>query len=42
MNTSYILVIEDDFQNRMPLRDVLSAVGYKFREATRADEVIRE
>ena len=41
MITSYILVVEDDFQNRMPLRDVPSAVGYKFREATRADEVIR-
>jgi len=40
MITSYILVVEDDVRNCM-LRDVPSAVGYKFREATRADEVIR-
>ena len=41
MSTAYILVVEDDFQNRMRLRDVPSAVGYKFREATAANEVIR-
>jgi hypothetical protein len=41
MSTSYILAVEDAFQNRAPLRNVPSAVGYKFREATRADEVIR-
>ncbi len=41
MITSYFLVVEDDFKSRKRLRDVPSAVGYKFREATAANEVIR-
>ncbi len=41
MSTENILAVEDDFKSRKLLRDLPIVVGYKIREATGADEVIR-